>query len=125
MISQRPAFQFRHYVLVLWMVIAGASDLLFASEPVAAHPGWSPIILPTGQYRAEIKSMPIESRPYRPLHFYGNTVRRNYYQNLSAQSLGTQQPASPSIVSPSINPQSIAVAPSVRRGRGLVARPLR
>ncbi|PAY20259.1 hypothetical protein CKO51_06945 [Rhodopirellula sp. SM50] len=37
--------------------------------------GWSPIILPTGEYRATIKSMPIEQRPGRLLHVYGNTVR--------------------------------------------------
>ena len=49
----------------------------------AAEPGWSPIVLPTGQYRQRIKSMPIEQRPYRPLHFYGNTVRRNYYRNVA------------------------------------------
>ncbi|GAA5507175.1 hypothetical protein [Novipirellula caenicola] len=46
----------------------------------AAEPGWSPIIIPTGAYRQEIKSMPIEQRPYRPGHFYGNTVRRLHYR---------------------------------------------
>jgi len=46
----------------------------------AAEPGWSPIIIPTGAYRQEIKSMPIEQRPYRPGHFYGNTVRRMHYR---------------------------------------------
>ena len=51
------------------------------SGPVgAAEPTWSPIVIPTGEYREQIKSMPIEQRPYRPLHFYGNTVRRSYYR---------------------------------------------
>ena len=46
----------------------------------ATEPGWSPIVIPTGDYRAEVKSLPIEQRPYRPLHFYGNTVRRSHYR---------------------------------------------
>jgi len=53
---------------------------LMADSVVAAEPGWSPIVIPTGQYREQIKSMPIEMRPYRPLHFYGNTIRRNHYR---------------------------------------------
>ncbi len=28
--------------------------------------------------RAEIRSMPIDARPSRPGHFYGNTVRRRH-----------------------------------------------
>ncbi|TWU23897.1 hypothetical protein Pla52o_18200 [Novipirellula galeiformis] len=51
----------------------------FDSPANATEPGWSPIIIPTGSYRDEIKSMPIEQRPYRPGHFYGNTVRRMHY----------------------------------------------
>jgi len=37
-------------------------------------------IIATGAERAAIESTPIEYRPYRPLHFYGNTVRRQYYR---------------------------------------------
>ncbi len=37
--------------------------------------GWSPIIVPTGDYRETIQAMPIESRPGRLLHVYGNSVR--------------------------------------------------
>lgn len=65
------------------------AGLLFTSTigtTAAAEPGWSPVVLPTGEYRAEIKAMPIQNRPYRPLHFYGNTVRRNYYRSNSPQS---------------------------------------
>jgi hypothetical protein len=51
------------------------------TDPATAQdPGWSPVIIPTGAYRDQIKSMPIEQRPYRPLHFYGNSVRRSYYR---------------------------------------------
>jgi hypothetical protein len=51
-----------------------------ATSSGASEPGWSPVVVPTGEYRDQIKSMPIELRPYRPLHFYGNTVRRSYYR---------------------------------------------
>ncbi|QDT06974.1 hypothetical protein K227x_53980 [Rubripirellula lacrimiformis] len=53
---------------------------VWISDDAAAEPGWSPVIIATGEYRQQIESMPIEMRPYRPLHVYGNTVRRNYYR---------------------------------------------
>ena len=46
----------------------------------AAEPGWSPVIIATGAYRDKIRATPIERRPYRPFHFYGNAVRRRYYR---------------------------------------------
>jgi hypothetical protein len=58
----------------------------------AQQPGWSPVIIPTGAYRDQIKSMPIEQRPYRPLHFYGNAVRRNYYRGNAVQQPIVRQP---------------------------------
>ena len=50
--------------------------------PVAAHPepGWVGVIIARGDLREQIESTPILDRPYRPLHVYGNTVRRNYYR---------------------------------------------
>jgi len=47
-------------------------------EPVqAANPtGFDPRVITFGAEREQIKSTPIEKRPYRPLHVYGNTVRR-------------------------------------------------
>lgn len=47
-----------------------------------AHVGFSPTIIAVGEERQLIESMPILQRPYRPLHFYGNTVRRRYYRQL-------------------------------------------
>jgi hypothetical protein len=44
------------------------------------EPGWSPVIVATGEYRSSLQSLPIEHRPYRPLHFYGNTVRRLHHR---------------------------------------------
>ncbi|WP_345322798.1 hypothetical protein [Novipirellula rosea] len=67
------------------------------SSDAGSPTGWSPIILPTGSYRAEIKAMPIHQRPGRPLHVYGNTVRliermkrsRGFYRPLRQIVFGT------------------------------------
>lgn len=64
------------FVVVLFV----ASFFILSERAEAQEPGWSPVVIPTGDYREQIKSMPIEARPYRPLHFYGNTVRRNHYR---------------------------------------------
>lgn len=37
----------------------------------------------TSLSRAEIRSMPIDNRPNRPGHFYGNTVRRRHHHGHS------------------------------------------
>ena len=46
----------------------------------AQEPGWQPYVLATGQTRLVIENTPIELRPYRPFHFYGNAVRRYHYR---------------------------------------------
>lgn len=48
----------------------------------AAEPGWAPFVIARGEERQIIRSLPIEQRPYRPLHFYGNTVRRMHYRGM-------------------------------------------
>lgn len=70
------------------LVTLASSDSLSAGEP-----GWSPVVVARGEYRDQIKSMPMEQRPYRPLHFYGNTVRRMHYH-------GTLAPSAREIVAP-------------------------
>ncbi len=53
----------------------------YAGEAHAAPPtGWDSTIFLRGQERTAVKSMPIEKRPMRPLHIYGNTVRRMEYR---------------------------------------------
>ena len=42
-------------------------------------PGQRYPIIARGAQREIIQSTPIELRPNRPFHFYGNTVRRNHY----------------------------------------------
>jgi hypothetical protein len=117
MIHRRPKVGLR-VSLAMLTILACIGDCLNAADPMISHPGWSPVILPTGQYRSEIKSMPIELRPYRPLHFYGNAIRRNYYQ-----SRVVAQANNPAVIAN--NPASIATTTDVRRSRGLAARPVR
>jgi hypothetical protein len=56
--------------------------LLFGSgtAAVAGEPAWTGTVVKRGSERAKIRSIPIEQRPNRPLHFYGNTVRRKHYR---------------------------------------------
>jgi hypothetical protein len=44
----------------------------------AAGTGFDPRIVTFGETREQIKATPIEQRPYRPLHVYGNTLRRRH-----------------------------------------------
>ena len=53
---------------------------LFASASSAQEPGWSNVVIARGEMRQQIEATPIVNRPYRPLHFYGNAVRRAHYR---------------------------------------------
>lgn len=52
-------------------------------EVRSAEPGWSPVVIATGDYREQLEKTPIVNRPYRPFHFYGNTVRRRHYRGMA------------------------------------------
>jgi hypothetical protein len=52
----------------------------FGSTSWAQEPGWWGVVIATGEDQARIEATPIIRRPYRPLHVYGNTVRRRYYR---------------------------------------------
>ncbi len=62
---------------VVWALFVA---LLFSSQLSAQEPGWWGVVIAPSSQRPLIESTPIIHRPYRPLHFYGNTVRRNYYR---------------------------------------------
>ncbi len=58
-------------------LLAACVVIGFAVGAQAAPPtGWDSTIILRGAERAAVKSMPIEKRPMRPLHIYGNTIRR-------------------------------------------------
>jgi hypothetical protein len=64
-------------ILALLIVIATWAGC--SSVTAQAAPGRGPVIA-TGAERQQIAATPILDRPYRPLHFYGNTVRRRHHQ---------------------------------------------
>ena len=60
------------------LAVLTATALLPCPSVDAAGTGFDPRIITFGDAREQIKSTPIEQRPYRPLHVYGNTVRRRH-----------------------------------------------
>ncbi len=66
---------------LIYLLISAAVLTFHVGSASGAETGWSPVIIATGAYRQQIKSTPIEHRPNRPLHIYGNAVRRNHYRS--------------------------------------------
>jgi hypothetical protein len=61
------------------VISAVAAAALVPVSPVdAASTGFDPRIVTFGETRQQIQNTPIQERPYRPLHVYGNTVRRRH-----------------------------------------------
>ena len=52
----------------------------FVSSSAAEEPGWWGRVIAPAPIRPQVHSTPIIYRPYRPFHFYGNTIRRSYYR---------------------------------------------
>ncbi|GDX95702.1 hypothetical protein LBMAG47_13660 [Planctomycetia bacterium] len=59
------------------VVALGAAAFLPAGAD-AAGTGFDPRVVVIGEARDKLKATPIEDRPYRPLHVYGNTMRRRH-----------------------------------------------
>jgi len=70
----------RLFAAAFTLSIAAFASTSSALEP--ASPRLSPGVIATPQERAQLRSIPIEQRPNRPLHFYGNTVRWLHHRNL-------------------------------------------
>jgi hypothetical protein len=87
----------RFSLLLAGGMIAGALSSLGTSSANALT-GWLPVVVAHGPLKEQIQSLPIELRPNRPLHFYGNAVRRNYYRSQPAPV------AYPSVYSPHVSP---------------------
>lgn len=63
-------------------------SLMGATPAIAKEPGWSGTVIARGAQREAIEATPILQRPYRPMHFYGNTVRREYYRGERRATVG-------------------------------------
>jgi hypothetical protein len=67
--------------------VALAALLVAVVAPVpveAAGAGLDPRIVTFGESRDQIKATPITQRPNRPLHVYGNTVRRRHQRSVAS-----------------------------------------
>lgn len=71
-------------IIVVLTVVAATAVPCFAS-------GFDPRIVTFGSERDQIKSTPIEKRPNRPLHVYGNSVRRRHARTTPAQVSGPRR----------------------------------
>ena len=56
--------------------VAAVALLAPLAVPAAPAADFDPRVITFGDARQEIKSTPVTQRPNRPLHVYGNTVRR-------------------------------------------------
>jgi hypothetical protein len=64
------------------MLMAAFAASAFIPVPSAdlAAASFDPRVVTFGAARDQIKSTPIENRPNRPLHVYGNSVRRRHHR---------------------------------------------
>lgn len=67
----------RTAIVVITLLAAATAA---ATPPAAAD---APVRVAQNMTRAQIRSLPIEARPNRPIHFYGNAVRRRYHRGAS------------------------------------------
>lgn len=63
--------------VILGVFVAACAPVAMCS---AAEPQWTSQVVKRGEDRAKTNSTDILHRPNRPLHFYGNTVRRAHYR---------------------------------------------
>lgn len=76
--------------LILTLVVAVMSSL--GCQAIADGP-----IIATGAQRQQIRATPILERENRPLHFYGNTVRRVHARQTSGQPTFPVIPSVPAV----------------------------
>ncbi len=76
-------------VILLAPVLATvlAAIAVATATPTAAAE-FDPRVVTFGSERDQIKSTPIEKRPNRPLHVYGNSVRRRHDRAMQSPARG-------------------------------------
>jgi hypothetical protein len=70
-------------MMTLTLVLGAVMTISAPTTARAANngePGWLGVVVARGELKREIEATPIVDRPNRPLHFYGNAVRREYYR---------------------------------------------
>jgi hypothetical protein len=69
------------------ITLAVLGSFFLAAKVSGAEPGWERGVVKFGAERERIQNTPILERPYRPLHVYGNVVRRRHYQGRALPTL--------------------------------------
>ena len=84
------SFRPRRSIQILFLLLAGlisaigtqdcTAQVYYVVTPVyyPSTPRYYPFAIARPQDRTWIRNLPMEQRPDRPLHFYGNRVRRSY-----------------------------------------------
>jgi hypothetical protein len=72
---------------MLFAAIALAA-LLPSGDATGRDTGFDPRVVTFGSERDQLKSIPIEQRPNRPLHVYGNTIRRRNSRGSAGRPVG-------------------------------------
>ncbi len=80
-----PQNMFKHLAMA---ALVGWVTVVAVGQAQAQEPSWTTRVIKRGPERQVSQSTDILYRPYRPLHFYGNTVRRLHYQG---RALPTRQ----------------------------------
>jgi len=62
--------------------------------------GYYPFVIALPQDRQWIRNTPVEKRPTRPLHFYGNMVRQSYTVRPTNRVLRTSRPTGIPLIDP-------------------------
>jgi hypothetical protein len=100
----------RHSISIFLLpLIALASAIWVGDCPAQMYyntaPSYYPYTIARPQDRTWIRSLPMEQRPNRPLHFYGNMVRRSYSVQRPSYGLQTQIQTAPVRATPTVNLQ--------------------
>lgn len=73
------------------LTVLGSLFVAFAA--FGGEPGWERGVIKFGAERQKVQNTSILNRSYRPLHVYGNTVRRRHYRGRALPSVRFVSPA--------------------------------
>ncbi len=76
------------------------------------EPGWYPRMIAPPEIRPMIQATPVELRPYRPLHVWGNLQRRTYHRGTVLPSVGDVWQSTGGVI---LDPRPQAILPPVIR----------
>lgn len=70
-------------VVLAACVVLSSAVCLDTPSAEASQRSFDPRVIVVGEAREQLKAVPITQRPNRPLHVYGNAVRRRHQRAVS------------------------------------------